>query len=53
MAGVFDLSITEKIKESVRQNKPVGKLIPLSINVTDVNQLKDILAKIKYKKKLK
>ncbi len=52
-AGIFELGIDEEIKENFRNAKPVGKLIPLTIEVRKMKQLKDVLTVIEYKKKVK
>lgn len=52
-AGIFELDIDEEIKESFRNAKLIGKLIPLTIEVRKMKQLKDVLAVIEYKKKMK
>lgn len=51
--GIFDLPIAEEIKEDFKTRAYIGKLIPLVISVTKKKQLKDILAVIEYKVKLK
>lgn len=50
---IADLQITESIKEEFYQQKPSGKLIPMSINITDKDQVKDALTMILFKKGLK
>jgi hypothetical protein len=47
------LDIKKSIKENLNQSKPIGKLIPLTINLKKKEQLKDLLKVIEYKKSLK
>lgn len=51
--GVADLTIRKSIKDKLISSKPVGKLVPLIIEVQKKEQLKDILKLIGYKKSLK
>jgi Protein of unknown function (DUF3788) len=51
--GLNSLNIDENIKETFWKNKPIGKLIPLGISVTGIEQIDDILRIIEYKKSLK
>jgi hypothetical protein len=52
-AGIADIDIDEGLKKSFYNKKPVGKLIPLTINISTKIQLKDLLKLIEYKKNLK
>jgi hypothetical protein len=52
-AGVFDLDINESLKADFKNHKQVGKLMPLAISVRDMEQTKDVLKVIEYKKSLK
>jgi hypothetical protein len=52
-AGVAGLDIRKSLKENLNQSKPVGKLIPLTIDVRKKEQVKDLLKIIEYKKSLK
>ncbi|KPK84900.1 MAG: hypothetical protein AMS27_08765 [Bacteroides sp. SM23_62_1] len=52
-SGIEGLDIEEKIKESFSNNKPIGKLIPLTITIKSKDQIKDVLTVSKYKKNLK
>lgn len=50
---IADLQIAESIKEEFYQQKPSGKLIPMSVNITEKDQVKDALTMILFKKGLK
>lgn len=51
--GVFELDISENLKEAFKQEKPVGHLLPLVIKVYSKDQLLDALKVAEYKKGLK
>jgi hypothetical protein len=51
--GIADLAIDEKIKDNFLKNKPIGKLLPLTMSIESQDQLPDLLKLIEYKKKLK
>jgi len=51
--GIADLDIDESIKEDFSSRKPVGRLLPLEINMSCKDQLKDLLTIIRFKKSLK
>jgi hypothetical protein len=51
--GVLDLNIAEEIKNNFIKKVDQGKFIPLSLNVFEKDQIKDILSIIHYKKNLK
>ncbi len=51
--GITGLDIEESLKEGFSRSKPIGKLIPLTVNVNKKEQIKDILGIIEYKKSLK
>ena len=51
--GIMELPIDDNIKTEFQKAKALGKLIPLSIQVTKKKQIKDILELVKYKKSLK
>ncbi len=51
--GVFELPINEKIKQTFRETKSIGKLIPLIFCIEKKEQLEDLKEVIKYKKGLK
>lgn len=50
---IAEMDIAESIKEEFYQQKPSGKLIQMSINITDKDQVKDALTMILFKKGLK
>ena len=52
-AGISNLDIEKHLKDSFHDKKTIGKLIPLTIEVRTMIQLKDILKLIEYKKSLK
>lgn len=52
-AGVADLGIDPELLEKFRSNKPIGRLIPLTISVQDETQLDDLVRIAEYKMKLK
>ena len=51
--GVLELDIDIKIKEVFEVAKPIGKLIPLIIDINQQKQIKDLKEVVKYKKGLK
>lgn len=51
--GITGLDIEESLKEGFSRSKPIGKLIPLTVNVNKKEQIKNILGIIEYKKSLK
>ena len=51
--GVLELDIDNKIKEVFEVAKPIGKLIPLIIDINQQKQIEDLKEVIKYKKGLK
>lgn len=51
--GIEDLKVTTKIKEVLKDNKPIGKLVPLIIRVDKKKQIKDVLVIMEYKISLK
>lgn len=51
--GIMELNIDEKIISDFKSRKPIGKLLPLAINVNRKEQIKDVIKIIEYKKKLK
>ncbi len=50
---IADLEIKESIKEEFYQTKPSGKLIPMSVLITEKELVKDALSMILFKKGLK
>ncbi len=51
--GVLELDIDNKLKEVFEVAKPIGKLLPLIIDINQQKQIKDLKEVIKYKKGLK
>jgi len=51
--GINELDIENRIKEDFSQSKNIGKLIPLVIDVSRIEQIDDVLKIVEYKKKLK
>jgi len=51
--GVLELGIDMNIKETFSAVKPVGKLMPLIIDIDHQKQIEDLKKVIKYKKGLK
>ncbi|MBN1649779.1 MAG: DUF3788 family protein [Bacteroidales bacterium] len=52
-SGIFNLDIEDGIKKAFDQSKNIGKLIPLVVDVSKKEQIKDVLKIIEYKKSLK
>lgn len=50
---IVALDIAESIKEDFCKAKPVGRLIPMIIDIKTDNQLKDLLTVVRFKKSLK
>lgn len=50
-SGVHLLEIDKQIKEDFNNSRPVGKLIPLVVNVGSKEQINDLLTIIDYKLK--
>ena len=51
--GVLELDIDNKIKEAFEVAKPIGKLIPLVIDIDQQSQIEDLKKVVKYMKELK
>ncbi len=51
--GVFDLEVDERIKQEFSKSSRVGKLIPLILDITEKNQLSNLVEIARYKKSLK
>lgn len=51
--AISNLAIDEQIKSKFTQNEPIGKLLPLTLEIYKEEQLKDLLKIIEYKKALK
>lgn len=52
-AGIMDLAIDNNIKSSFSQNKPIGKLIPLTLEIYHKTRLEDFRKIAVYKMALK
>lgn len=52
-AMVEELEIGEEIKQHFRSVRPIGKLIPLIININSLSQVEDVLKIVSLKRKLK
>jgi len=53
LKGIADLDISEQIKEDFCRMKPIGKLLPMVININRQEQLVDLLKVVWFKKKAK
>jgi len=51
--AIAGLDIAENLKDDFVRNKPIGKLIPLGIQMNSKEQIADLLKIIEYKKSLK
>ena len=51
--GIHELNIENQIREAFNQSKHIGKLIPLTIDISTKEQIGDVLKIIMYKKSLK
>nr|WP_321408895.1 DUF3788 family protein [uncultured Carboxylicivirga sp.] len=51
--GVLELNIDKKIKKEFELASPIGKLIPLIIDIDQQNQINDLKEVVNYKKGLK
>jgi len=49
LVGVLSLEIDEQIKDYFNNSKPIGKLIPLVVNIESKEQINDVLTIIRYK----
>lgn len=52
-SGVLNLDIDNDVKSSFAAAKPIGKLIPLVLEIKNMKALKELKSIIEYKKKLK
>ncbi|HNW76891.1 MAG TPA: DUF3788 family protein [Bacteroidales bacterium] len=50
--GILDLNIPEEIKQDFRTREPVGKLIPLIMEIREPGQIPDLLKVLEYKVRL-
>ena len=53
LQGIAELDIPEQIKEDFCRMKPIGKLLPMVINIDRQEQLADVLKVVKFKKEFK
>jgi hypothetical protein len=53
LEGIAGLDISEQIKEDFCRMKPIGKLLPMMINIDKQSQLADVLKIVKFKKEWK
>lgn len=53
LEAIAELNISESIKEDFCKAKPVGRLIPMIIDINTDNQLGDLLTVVRFKKSLK
>jgi len=51
--GIFNLPVSGAIKDTFDKTKPIGKLIPLILDIEEKEQLNDFQEILKYKKNLK
>ena len=51
LEGIAKLDISEQIKEDFCRMKPIGKLLPMIINIDRREQLTDLLKIVRFKKK--
>lgn len=53
LEGIAALDISDTIKEDFARAKPCGRLIPMILDITDKEQLDDLLTVVRFKKSLK
>jgi len=53
LEGIAALDISEQIKEDFCRTKPVGKFLPMLLNINKQEQLADLLKVIQFKKEAK
>jgi len=53
LEGIAALDISEQIKEDFCRTKPVGKFLPMILNIDKQEQLADLLKVIQFKKEAK
>ena len=51
--GIQDLEIDDGIKNTAKENKPTGKLIPIMVLINNKSRMNDGLEILEYKKQLK
>ncbi len=52
-AGIADLKVERKLKESFTKSNLIGKLKPLTVRVHHVEEIEDVLLLAEYKKSLR
>jgi len=53
LEGIAALNISEQIKEDFCRTKPIGKLLPMILNINRQEELADLLKVIQFKKEAK
>ena len=53
LEAIAALDISDTIKEDFAKAKPTGRLIPMILDITDKEQLDDLLTVVRFKKTLK
>jgi hypothetical protein len=51
--GIYNLDINDEIKKAAKEVKPVGKLIPIIVEIKNKAKMKDGMKILEYKSKLK
>ena len=51
--AIAALDISEEKKDEFAAMKPIGKLIPMTLNVSEQEQLEELLTVVRFKKSLK
>ena len=49
-SAIAGLTIDQALKKKFHESKSIGKLIPLTLNIMEIDQLKDLTILIDYKK---
>lgn len=52
LEALAELPIAEELKTNLATAAPIGRLIPLPLDITDHNQLKDVLTLVAFKKQV-
>ena len=52
-AGIANLEIDEELKESFKNSRNIGRLIPLTISMKSMEQIGDLIKILQYKKSIK
>ena len=53
ITGIHKLPVSQSIRDSIPEARPVGRLFPVSINVKETDQTDDLVQLLNYKKHLK